>query len=132
VPNDKLWTIDQAAEHIGASTPVSARKTLSRWGVKAVDYQPVPGGGLRAVYNADHVRAAKASRPGRGARTDLYPLMALLDGTGHPARWNADKTTVTTACGQTGTPTATDDNLKPGEPYPYCSACQTDASKKEG
>lgn len=76
MPEDELWTIEQAAEHIGAATPVSARKTLSRWGVKAVGYKPIDGGGLRAAFRADDVRAAVANRPGRGTRTDLHPFHA--------------------------------------------------------
>ncbi|MEU8136089.1 hypothetical protein [Streptodolium elevatio] len=68
----ELWTIDQAAEHIGAASTGSARKTLSRWGVTAVGYQRHPESGRPAArYLADDVRAAHANRPGRGARTDL-------------------------------------------------------------
>lgn len=132
MPELELWTIDQAAEHMGASTPVSARKSLSRWGVKAAGYKPVAGGGLRAVYRADEIRAAKAARPGRGKRTDLNPyrLMAYLDGYGHPARWIDGGPQVATKCGQTGIPDATDETLPQGETYPYCPKCD-DANKKE-
>ncbi len=67
----ELWTIKQAAEHIGSASTGSARKTLSRWGVAAYDYQPHPSSGRpQARYRADEVREAKATRPGRGARTD--------------------------------------------------------------
>ena len=127
----ELWTIDQAAEHIGASTPVSARKTLSRWGVKAVDYKPVEGGGLRALYRADDIRTAKAARPGRGARTDIFPLMALLDGLGHRAHWIDGGPQVATKCGKTGTPDATDETLHEGETHPYCGKCLTGTPTKE-
>lgn len=123
MPEPELWTIDQAAEHIGASTPVSARKTLSRWGVKAATYEPLDGGGLRALYPADKVRAAKAVRPGRGTRTDIFPLVAILGGLGHRARWNDDHVTVTTACGKSGALTETDATIKPDVPFTACSMC---------
>lgn len=67
-----LWTIDEVAEHIGASSTGSARKTLSRWGVQAHSYQRAPSGRAQAVYEAHAVRAAAAARPGRGTRTDLH------------------------------------------------------------
>lgn len=67
----ELWTIDQVADYLGAASPDSARRTLSRWGVKAVRYEPGPSGRPMAHWSADAVRAAKAARPGRGARTDL-------------------------------------------------------------
>lgn len=70
--NAELWTADEVAEYLGASTAASVRRTLSRWGVPAVDYVPHPTSKRpRALYSADAVRAAKASRPGRGSRTDL-------------------------------------------------------------
>ncbi|MBA9003646.1 MULTISPECIES: hypothetical protein [Thermomonospora] len=69
--NGDLWTIDQAAEYIGASSTGSARRTLSRWGVKAAGYEPGESGRPAARYRAADVRAAKAARPGRGARMDL-------------------------------------------------------------
>lgn len=67
----ELWSIGEVAEHIGASSNGSARKTLSRWGVAAVAYERGPSGRAEARYGADEVRAAHAARPGRGARTDL-------------------------------------------------------------
>lgn len=67
----ELWTIDEVAGHIGASSTGSARRTLSRWGVRAVDYRPSPSGRPAARYAADQVRHAAADRPGRGVRTDL-------------------------------------------------------------
>ena len=66
---DELWTIDQVAALLGVK-PGSARGTLSRWGVKAVDHRQVPGGRVRAYYDPDEVRSAFTNRPGRGARTD--------------------------------------------------------------
>jgi len=66
-----LWTIDQVAEYLGAASTGSARRTLSRWGVKAVAYRPGPSGRVVAHYDPAAVRAAHAARPGRGARTDL-------------------------------------------------------------
>jgi hypothetical protein len=67
---------------------------------------------------------------GRGARTDIFPLMAYLDGHGHPARWIDDGPQVATKCGETGTPDATDETLRRDESYPYCGKCD-DANKKE-
>ena len=68
---DELWTIDQVVDYLGASSPGSARRTLSRWGVKAIEYRPGPSGRPQAHYEAAAVRAAKQARPGRGARADL-------------------------------------------------------------
>jgi hypothetical protein len=69
---EELWTIDQVAEHIGATSAGSARRTLSRWKIEAVDYARHPVSGRpQARYSADEVRDAKAARPGRGTRTDL-------------------------------------------------------------
>lgn len=68
----ELWTIDQVADYLGAASAKSASRTLSRWGVSAVDYVPHPVSGRpQARYPADAVRDAKAARPGRGSRTDL-------------------------------------------------------------
>lgn len=69
MPDPELWTIDQAADYLGVK-PSSARGTLSRWGVAAVEHRQVPGGRVRAYYDAQTVREAYANRPGRGARTD--------------------------------------------------------------
>lgn len=72
-PTPELWTIDQVADHIGATTTASARRTLSRWGITAADYRPHPTSRrAQALYDAERIRAAKAARPGRGARTDLH------------------------------------------------------------
>lgn len=66
----ELWLIGQVAEHLGISTS-SARGQLSRWGIRAVDYQPTDSNPRpQARYDADEVRAANAKRPGQGARTD--------------------------------------------------------------
>ena len=70
-PNPELWTADQVADYLGAASTGSARRTLSRWGVRAVAYRPGPSGRPQAYYRADEVRAAHAARPGKGARTDL-------------------------------------------------------------
>lgn len=67
----EVWTIDEVAAFLSASSTGSARKLLSRWGVCARDYRPSPSGRPQARYSAAAVRAAKAARPGRGARTDL-------------------------------------------------------------
>jgi hypothetical protein len=65
----ELWTIDEVAAFVGASSTGSARKLLSRWGVRAVGRHPGRGG--VSLYDAHTVRAAKDARPGQGARTDL-------------------------------------------------------------
>ena len=66
-----LWTTTQAAEHIGAASTASARRTLGRWGVHPVARQPGRGG--ESLYDPVEVRRAHAKRPGRGTRTDLTP-----------------------------------------------------------
>lgn len=69
----ELWTAGQVAEHLGyqgASAAGSARKALSRLGVKAT-YRPHPESGRpQARYNAHDVQAAAKHRPGQGVRTD--------------------------------------------------------------
>ena len=67
----ETWTIAQVAAYLGAKSTGSARKTLSRWGVTAVDYQPGERGRVGARYSASEVVTAHAQRPGRGVRTDL-------------------------------------------------------------
>lgn len=58
-------------EYKGASAAATARKTLSRWGVKAAEYRPHPESGRpQARYRAREFEAAVTSRPGQGARTD--------------------------------------------------------------
>lgn len=76
--NRPLWTIDQVAQHIGASSTGSARRTLSRWQVRPVGRQPGRAGA--SLYDPDQVRAAHQARPGRGYRTDLHNQ----SDTGHP------------------------------------------------
>lgn len=68
VSKAKLWTIAEVTEFLGASSTGSARKTLSRWGVSAVARQPGRAGA--SLYDPEQVRAARASAPGQGARTD--------------------------------------------------------------
>lgn len=68
-PTSELWTIDQVAALLGVK-PGSARGTLSRWGVKAVEHRQIPSGRVQAYYDAEEVREAHANRPGQGARTD--------------------------------------------------------------
>lgn len=73
MPLRELWSAEQVGAAIGASSADSARRTLSRWGVKAVDYRPHPTSGrTQALYDAAQVRTAHATRPGRGARTDRH------------------------------------------------------------
>lgn len=70
VGDHALWTIEEVATHINASSTGSARRSLSRWGVTAFDYQPNASGRVRARYSAGDVITAHAQRPGQGARTD--------------------------------------------------------------
>lgn len=70
MPEPELWSIAEVANHLGVAVP-SARGQLSRWKVAAVDYERGAGGRPEARYDAERVRAARAGRPGRGARTDL-------------------------------------------------------------
>lgn len=64
----ELWSAAEAATFMGAATAASARHTLSRWGVPAVEYQRGAGGRPEARYDAAEVRSAKAKAPGRGRR----------------------------------------------------------------
>lgn len=66
----ELWSAAQVADHLGLADAHSARHILSRWGVRAVRYEPGKNGRPEARYDAQAVREAKAARPGRGARTD--------------------------------------------------------------
>ena len=65
-----LWTIAEVAAHLGIQ-PGSARGTLSRWGVQAVERRIDDHGRVHSLYDPDEVKAARAARPGQGARTDL-------------------------------------------------------------
>lgn len=65
------WTITEVADFLGTASTGSARRTLSRWGVRAVEYVPGASGRPQARYDAQEVREAFESRPGRGTRTDL-------------------------------------------------------------
>lgn len=70
MPDDtELWTIDQAAEHLGIK-PKSASGLLSRRGVRRVDLVDHPVSRRpQARFRADEVRALAVDRhPGR--RTD--------------------------------------------------------------
>ncbi|MFF1733734.1 hypothetical protein [Streptomyces sp. NPDC058247] len=64
----RLWTIADVAQYLDASSTGSARKTLSRWDVKAVARQPGRAGA--SLYDPNQVRAAREAAPGQGARTD--------------------------------------------------------------
>ncbi|MGY3056256.1 hypothetical protein ACVWZD_000500 [Streptomyces sp. TE3672] len=67
--NTGLWTIEQVADHLGASSTGSARKTLHRLAVKAVARGAGRAG--KSLYDPAQVRAARAAAPGQGRRTDL-------------------------------------------------------------
>ena len=88
---------------------------------------------MQGLKRAEAIRRlVTAGLDAEGARADPnpYPLMAYLDGYGHPARWIDGVPQVATKCGQTGIPDATDETLPQGETYPYCPKCD-DANKKE-
>ncbi|MGW4954563.1 hypothetical protein [Streptomyces parvulus] len=68
-PEPTTWTLAEVADYIGAASTGSARRTLSRWGVRATGREPGRGGA--SLYDREEVKAAKAARPGRGARSDL-------------------------------------------------------------
>ncbi|MDP9607891.1 hypothetical protein ACFV4E_15325 [Streptomyces hygroscopicus] len=67
----ELWSAEQVAEEFGFASAASARRALSRWGVRATKYQETDSGRVQALYDAAQVRAKHASRPGRGHRSDL-------------------------------------------------------------
>ncbi|GGT65366.1 hypothetical protein [Streptomyces purpureus] len=68
--NTELWLIAQVAEHLGYEGPnanASARRALSRLGVKAVTHRPTDSSPRpHALYDAAAVQAAVAARPGKG------------------------------------------------------------------
>jgi hypothetical protein len=66
---DETWTLQEAAEHMGATSTGTASRALRRLGVTLAGRAPSRGG--QAIYNAAEVIYAHATRPGRGARTDL-------------------------------------------------------------
>ena len=81
----ELWTVEQVADHLGYRGPSakgSARKQMSRWGVARHDVTDSPTGRIAARYRADDVRAAAASRPGAGYRSDLGPATPTSESTG--------------------------------------------------
>lgn len=67
----ELWSAQDVADFLGLNSTGSARRALSRWGVKAAGYRPGSSGRPEAHYDAEQVRTAQRGRPGRGARTDL-------------------------------------------------------------
>lgn len=66
---DEQWTVSEAAEFLGNTSTDTAYKALTRLGVKAVGRAPGRGG--QSLYRPAQVMYAHATRPGRGARTDL-------------------------------------------------------------
>lgn len=66
----ETWGIGQVAEYLGVQKG-AARGQLSRWGVKALRYEPGESGRPEAQFDAQQVRDARDNRPGRGARSDL-------------------------------------------------------------
>jgi hypothetical protein len=69
-PQEELWTTQQVADHLGI-TRDAARKQLSRWGITAAYRYPEARNLYGSLFLASKVRAAHASRPGKGSRTDL-------------------------------------------------------------
>lgn len=71
----ELIDISEVAERLGyqgASAAATARKRLSSWGVKRASVRENPTSGrLQSLFLSGEVDEAIASRPGRGARTDL-------------------------------------------------------------
>ncbi|MFE6868291.1 hypothetical protein ACFVFS_17215 [Kitasatospora sp. NPDC057692] len=67
--SDEMWTLQQAADHMGATSAKVAAQALRRLGVEAVGRAPGRGG--QSIYNAAEVMYVHATRPGQGARTDL-------------------------------------------------------------
>ncbi|MCG6493454.1 hypothetical protein [Kitasatospora sp. A2-31] len=67
--SDETWTLQQAADHMGAASTDTASKALRRLNVTTVGRAPGRGG--QSIYNTAEVMYAHATRPGRGARTDL-------------------------------------------------------------
>jgi hypothetical protein len=63
------WTLAEVSAHIGAGSPGSARRALSRWGVAPIGR--LPGRAGQSLYDRGQVEAARAARPGRGHRSDL-------------------------------------------------------------
>lgn len=118
----ELWTIGEVAAFLKSPSAGSARGTLSRWGVKAIGHTVGDDGKARAQFRADDVRAAAANRLGRGRRTDLYPVAAIIDGDLHRAHWN-DDATVTTPCGITARPELADSTIPVGVGFRYCPKC---------
>ena len=68
MPTPDLWTIQDVAQHIGASSTGSARRTLSRWGIRATQHHIDDHGRAHSLYNPEEVRNARDSRPGRSRR----------------------------------------------------------------
>lgn len=71
----ELIDIGEVAQRLGYEGPsadATARKRLSAWGVKRADVREHPvSGRLQSLFLSGEVDDAIASRPGRGARTDL-------------------------------------------------------------
>lgn len=72
-PRYELWTAEHVAEHLGyrgASAAGTARKAMSRWGVKSELRLHPESRRPQARYRSGEVQDAAKSRPGQGARTD--------------------------------------------------------------
>jgi transposase-like protein len=69
-----LWTTADVARELGMASPAVARSAIRRWRAAGhpagtpTDRDPVTD---EKLYDPQQVRAAKASAPGRGKRTDL-------------------------------------------------------------
>jgi hypothetical protein len=70
MPETEMWTTSEAAAYLGASSPGSARKILSRLGISAAGRRAGRDG--ENLYEAAKIRAArepglKRAADGRGA-----------------------------------------------------------------
>jgi hypothetical protein len=61
VAGPEMWTTTQAAAYLGASSAGSARKILSRLGIRAIGRQPGRDG--ENLYDAAQIRKARSPRP---------------------------------------------------------------------
>ena len=65
----ETWTLQQAADHMGAASTNTAQRALKRLGIEPVGRAAGRGG--QNLYQVAEVMYAHATRPGQGARTDL-------------------------------------------------------------
>lgn len=66
----ELWDRHQIADYLGIKAD-SVNSWLVRHGVPVAGHRPAGRGALANTYRATDIRAARASSPGRGHRSDL-------------------------------------------------------------